>query len=74
MPTRFLTGWVEVPRQTMHVDAAYGDVPKDVGVHLEEYVKKAGADGWELINVAVGSKGDDYEMCLFFQKALESNP
>ena len=54
MPTRFLTGWVEVPRQTMHVDAAYGDVPKDVGVHLEEYVKKVGADGWELFNVAVG--------------------
>jgi hypothetical protein len=57
----------------MQVDAAYGDVPKDVGAHLEEYVKKVGADGWELINVAVGSKGDDYEMCLFFQKASESS-
>jgi hypothetical protein len=42
-------------------------------VHLEEYVKKVGADGWELVNVAVGSKGEDYEMCLFFRKTLESS-
>jgi hypothetical protein len=74
MPAQFQHGWVEVPRQTMHVSAAYGDVPKDLGVHLEEYVKKVGADGWELVDVTVVSAGSDYEMSLFFRKALESSP
>jgi len=74
MPAQFQHGWVEVPRQTMRVSAAYGDVPKDLGVHLEEYVKKVGADGWELVDVTVVSAGSDYEMSLFFRKALESSP
>ena len=44
------------------------------GQTVLELLNRVGADGWELVDVTVVSAGSDYEMSLFFRKALESSP